>query len=645
VKNLKTINKELEKTKLLLELEKTEELFLFKQKISQTSFAERRKNGVLWYPVRIEQIKYDTAERLIVRVIRNKEHKESHLFQSGSSVNLFVNLSETASKSDFSVTGVVNQVYKQQMIITLNADDFPEWIDMDRIGVQLLFDENSYREMSKTMTKLIETDDDRINELKSIILGEKEAQFEQKIFLKNPHLNDKQNEALNKVLAAKDIAIVHGPPGTGKTTTLVNSVLYCLNDEKQVLVCAPSNAAVDLLVEKLTENGLNVVRIGHPARVNNASLSHTIDYLITQHSDYKTLKKIRKQSAEYFRQAKKYKRHYGTEERRERKLLFEQAHKLKDESEQLIFFIKNDILQKAQVIATTLVGANSKELKTKKFSTVFIDEAAQGLEPAVWIPIIKSNRVIFAGDHKQLPPTIKSKKAAKDGLEHTLFEKAVKNNPKSTIMLEEQYRMNEQIMKFPGQYFYKDKLFANELVAKHKVFETDKPVEFIDTAGLGFIEKIDEETQSRFNPEEAELLFKYLADYLYLIEKNNAIDNFKNLAIISPYRAQVRLLQYYFEENFIIPEDFQSKISVDTIDSFQGQERDVIFISLVRSNQQGSIGFLTDIRRMNVAMTRARKKLVVVGNSETICQNEFYDKFLDYANKIGVYKSAYEIIY
>ncbi len=641
---MNNINKKLQHTAKLLEIEKNEDLALFRQQLQAESFTERRNKGVLWYPVAIEETTFDSGERLIVKATRHSEHLQSHLFQSGKLVSIFHNRSNNSDTEEYSVSGVVNSVRDNQMIITLNTEEIPEWITFGKIGIQLLFDDYSYREMQKTLQYLIETDEKRINQLKEIILGDKEAVFEHKYLIENPRLNAGQNKALNLIDSALDIAIVHGPPGTGKTTTIVNAVLHTLKKEKQILVCAPSNAAVDLLVEKLSEQGTNIVRIGHPARVEDKILHRTIDYQITQHPDYQILKKLKREVKDIKKSAGKYKRNFGDKERQQRNELYKQARQVNDEIKHLSFHITNSILNSAEVIATTLVGANHHLLQGRRFSTVFIDEAAQGLEPATWIPIAKANRVIFAGDHNQLPPTLKSIKAAKDGLEITLFEKAIKNNS-ADVMLEEQYRMHEKIMAFSSKFFYKNKLFANPIVAEHLVFQGDTPVEFIDTVGMDYTEQGDERTLSTYNPDEIELLFKHLADYLYKVEQNKSTANLQNIGIIAPYRAQVVLLQKYFDENFNAPEEYKKIISVNTIDSFQGQERDVIYISLVRSNSKGKIGFLSDIRRLNVAMTRARKKLVIIGDSSTISTHDFYAKFIEYVTQINAYKSGFEIIY
>lgn len=631
--------------KLLIELlrqEKEEDLLQYKRKMIGTSLAERRKQGVCWYPVNLEKTRFDSGDRVLVKVSRPPEHTDSHLFQSGKLVSLF----STAGSNDEdteTTNGVVNQVTKQDMLITLNSDRIPDWIHEGQLGVQLLFDENAYREMEKAVKQLIKTNDERLLELRQILLGGKEADFAPHEPVKNPGLNDSQNEALNLVLSAADLAIIHGPPGTGKTTTLIQAILETLKTERQTLVCAPSNAAVDLLADRLDEQGVNVLRIGHPARVTEETLSKTLDVRITKHPDYKRLKALRKQADEYFAMGKKYKRHFGYAEREQRKRLIAEARTLRDDAEQLSYYISSDIISGSQVIACTMVGANSQVIKGMHFRTVFIDEAAQALEPASWIPIMKAERVIFAGDHCQLPPTIKSLEAARGGLEVTLFEKAIKNN-KADVMLEEQYRMNTLIMNFSSRMFYKGKLHANEAVANWKVFWHDQPVEFIDTAGCGFFEDVDPETLSSFNTEEAALLITHFKQYMEEVKNQGKLTEVESIGIIAPYKAQVSLLQEKILENKP-EEEVLNKLTVNTVDSFQGQERDIVYITLVRSNETGEIGFLANTRRMNVAITRARKKLVIIGDSGTIGQNPFYSAFLDYINEIGAYRSAFELIY
>jgi ATP-dependent RNA/DNA helicase IGHMBP2 len=637
----KEIQEELKKVQSLLKQEKEAELEQYNARLKDSSFSQLRKKGLCWYPVKMDRTGFDSGERLIVRISRPKEHLESHQFQSGKPIRLFSNAAGV-DEEDY-VNGVVNQVKDQEMIITLNRDELPDWIYSGYLGVQLLFDEISYREMELTMVYLIQSEEKRINELKNILLGDEVAMFSAETPVTNvPSLNERQNEALHLVKQARDVAIIHGPPGTGKTTVLVEVILQVLKEETQVLVCAPSNAAVDLLVEKLSDKQLEVLRIGNPARVTQDLLSKTLDARIAHHHYYKELRVLRKKADEYRTLARKYKRNFGPSEREQRRLLFDEANKLRAEAEQLEFFISNDIISKSQVIASTLVGANSYALKGKKFRTVFIDEAAQALEPASWIPIIKAERVVFAGDHCQLPPTIKSIEAARAGLDVTLFEKAIKRS-KADVMLTEQYRMNKQIMEFPSRVFYNNQLIANAGVVNAQIFPEDLPVEFVDTAGTGFFEQVDEESFSTYNKEEANLLVRHFSDYIRHLEAMDILKNVQNIGIISPYKAQVSLLQDALK-NGQVEDHVLTRLSINTVDSFQGQERDIIYMSLVRSNEKGEIGFLSDIRRMNVAMTRARKKLVIIGDSSTICSLPFYDKLLDYVNEIGAYRSAFEFM-
>lgn len=635
----KKANEELMFLQELLSIEKAEDLAQYQQKLTSSSFKERRELGVLWYPIRFENIKYDAGERLIVEFSRAPEHQQRHSFQNGKAVQVFSN----ESSEDESLNGVVNKVDDQKIVVTLNCDEAPNWLSHQKIGLQLLFDDNSYREMEYSLSALIKSENPRVNELKNKLLGLTDSEFvtEKKVF--SDELNVSQNEALNQIISARDFAVLHGPPGTGKTTTLVQSIIETLKSESQVMVCAPSNAALDLLVEKLDLYQVSTVRIGHPARVTEQILDRTIDAQVARHSDFKLMRDLRKQSEEYFAMSGKWKRSFGAAEREQRKMLLTEARKLRTESQKLKNYIINNVLIKSQVVACTLIGVNHKALKGMEFDTVFIDEAGQALEPACWIPVLKSNRIIFAGDHLQLPPTVKSQEAGRKGLTETLFEKVIARSS-CAVMLKEQYRMNEKIMQFSSDYFYHGELFANKEVKDHLLFKSDCPVEFVDTAGTGFFEGINTETRSTYNQEEAQLLVKHLKLYLKHSEEEHGCCKIK-VAVISPYKAQVEVIEGLLKEDHYFS-DKQKQVKVNTIDSFQGQERDVVYLSLVRSNENNEIGFLKDERRMNVAMTRAKKKLVIIGDSSTIGgKNKFYNSFLDYAQEINAYKSAFEIIY
>lgn len=636
----KNVQEELTKLLNLIRRERDEDLKQYNKKIKNTSFNEQRKQGVCWFPVRLEKTTFSSAERPIIRISRNIEHREAHQFQSGKLVQLFSG-EKNQNDDERQIRGVINQVRDHEMIITLNANEVPDWAYYGKIGIQLLFDDISYREMEQGLKSLISTLDERLEHLKHVLLGDVAANFIDTKTISFPELNESQNIALNKVLQAKDVAIIHGPPGTGKTTTLVQAIKETLKTKTQVLVCAPSNAAVDLLAEKVAYEGISVVRIGHPARVNEEMLNLTLDAKIGKHKQYKELKTLRRNADEYKTLGHKYKRNFGQAEREQRKLLLAEAKRFRAEAELLASYIKDDIIDTSRVIATTLVGATNFALKAKTFDTVFIDEAAQSLEPACWLPILKASRVVFAGDHFQLPPTIKSFDAAKEGLSQTLFEKAIQRNH-ADVILSEQYRMNSLIMEFSNREFYKGQLKAHSSVAEQTVFPEDLPVEFIDTAGCGFFEETHPENKSSFNREEMELLFKHLSNYAESLQTLNFTETIDAIGIISPYKAQVSLMQETYQERKPLGEAFHKKVNINTIDSFQGQERDIIYISLVRSNEKGEIGFLADTRRMNVAMTRARKKLVIIGDSGTIASHPFYNNFLDYINEIGAYRSAFE---
>jgi superfamily I DNA and/or RNA helicase len=636
---------ELRKVYDLLKLEKEADLEYYRQKVLNASLEKRKKDGLCWYPVTLTSQKYSMGEKIIIRMNRTTELNRPHVFQSGKIVSLFANTND--NKQPPSVSGVVNEVRGNQMTITLNSDELPDWVDFANLGVDLLFDEMAYREMNKALKKVIDAKNDRLLELREILLGKQTAAFARHEPFSVPRLNDSQNQALNSVIDAEDVAIIHGPPGTGKTTTMVQAIVQTVKREDRVLVCAPSNAAVDLLTEKLTEEGLSVVRLGHPARVTDSNLSKTIDAQIANHGYYKELKNLKRKAEEFRSLGFKYKRKYGKSERDQRQQLLREASRMKEEAEQLEHYIVADILAKTDVVTSTLVGASAQLIRGMRFRTVFIDEAAQALEAASWIPILKGERVVFAGDHFQLPPTVKSYEAARQGLGETLMEKCIKRQKASgspvDTMLQTQYRMHQQIMDFSGQYFYKGALKADDSVKERLLDPAIPPLTFIDTAGCGYQEKVDPETLSTYNEEEAQLLLKHLSDTVQLLGIERIREEKIEIGVIAPYRAQTRVLTERFED-FEVLKQVEDFITIDTVDAFQGREREVIYISLVRSNNEGVIGFLADERRMNVAMTRAKMRLVMIGDSATLGSNDFYNEILDYVQSINAYQSAFELI-
>ncbi|WP_323257251.1 AAA domain-containing protein [Arcicella lustrica] len=623
----------------LLKTERDESLNQYIQLTEKSSVSERRANGLTWYPIAIRSSEIGRGDYLTVEIERTTHQDLPHQFRFGMPAVLFSNHDPQNDR----IEGTVSHQNGNRLKITLKTDELPEWSRDGKLGIDVLFDDNSFDEMQSALKQADTLAEKSESNLVQVLIGEKTPTFQENLpSVSIPRLNTWQNEAVNKILSANELAIVHGPPGTGKTTTLIQAIKALIQkDNQKILVVAPSNTAVDLLSEKLHEEGLNVLRVGNPARVNEKQLALTLDYKMADHSMIRDAKKLKKQAQEYKNMAHKYKRSFGKSERDQRKLLFEEAHKIMKEVGNTEQYIIDDLVAKAQVVTATLVGATHYTVRNLKFDTVIIDEAGQALEPACWIPILKAQKVILAGDHCQLSPTIKSNEAAKNGLDVTLFEKCIALHPESVTLLAEQYRMHEQIMGYSSQVFYQNKLKAHTSVANHTLKSDNTPLLFIDTAGCGFEEKI--EGTSSTNPEEVALLMKHLSLFSDELALEYKPEKFPTVAIISPYKQQVSLLKEQLAHTPAL-QIFTDKISVNTIDSFQGQERDIVYISMTRSNAEGAIGFLSDIRRMNVAMTRARKKLVIIGDSATLAQFPFYADFIEYAENLNAYQSAWEFI-
>jgi ATP-dependent RNA/DNA helicase IGHMBP2 len=624
----------------LLRQERQADLEYYRQKILLRSLHQRVQEGTTWYPVRLKSDYIGTGERLVVELERTNNLEQPHAFQAGKSVSVFSNASGKPEKEH--VNGVINYVRDNTMVVTLQGEELPEWIDDGRLGVDVMFDEMTYREMESALREVMKADGSQIAALREILLGnaDPEAALTVDPGPTTSPLNASQQEVLNATLRTRDIAFIHGPPGTGKTTTLVEAIVLAVKTELQVLVTAPSNAAVDLLADKLSEKGLNVVRIGHPARVTEATLSKTLDARIAEHVHFPELRTLRKRMEQIKSMALKYKRNFGYAEREQRKLLLQESKALKADADLLEFHIVNDLLQRAEVICCTLVGCSHPVLRGRKYKSAFIDEAGQALEPACWIPLLRCERAIFAGDHQQLPPTIKSNEAARNGLAVTLFEKGIKRHPEKSGMLRVQYRMNEVIMQFSSDYFYQGALVAHDSVKSARLQPHHTPLEFIDTAGCGYAESQDPETLSRYNEQEALLLIRIVEKLIDDIGPEQWLAESISMGIITPYRSQVDLLHKLAEQSTLL-EPLHKLTTINTVDAFQGQERDVIAISLVRSNDKAEVGFLGDIRRTNVAMTRARKKLIMVGDSATLGAHPFYVKLLEYVQKGEYYRSGF----
>lgn len=629
----------------LLKIEREEDRRSYLKLTESTSVSERRANGLAWYPIAIRGSELGRGEYLTVEVERTTHQDLSHQLRSGVPAVLFSNHDPKKDR----VEGTITHQNGNRLKISLRTDELPDWSRDGKLGIDLLFDDNSYDEMQnalKTAAALDEKTDE--GRLVRILTGDKKPTFDTEIPKTFGRLNTSQQSAVRKILAANELAIVHGPPGTGKTTTLVEAIQALIEkDKKRILVVAPSNTAVDLLSEKLSEKGLNVLRVGNPARVSERLTALTLDYKMSGHPTIKEIKNLKKQAGEYKNMAHKYKRSFGKSERDQRKALFDEAHRIMKDVGMAEQYIIDDVVGKAQVVTATLVGSNHHTVRNLQFDTVVIDEAGQALEPACWVSILKAKKVVLAGDHCQLAPTIKSDEAARKGLATTLLEKCVNLHPESVVLLDEQYRMHTSIMGYSSKIFYQDKLKANENVAAHLLFHGDSPLAFVDTAGCGFDEKL--EGTSSTNPEEAAFVFKHLTQVVTDIFSQTQQDGsplytketFPSVAVISPYKQQIGILKDQLV-HYPTLQSLGDKISVNTIDSFQGQERDIVYISMTRSNTEGVIGFLSDIRRMNVAMTRARKKLVVIGDSATLSQLPFYENFISYAQALGAYQSAWE---
>ena len=649
---------ELRRVHTLMHLEQKEDLTQFKLKNAKASIQERQRRGFTWYPVTINKEDIGFGGKLVLELERPAGQQSLHLFQVGKNASLF-GTAPAHSSDPPTLNGVVTGVRRNKLLLTTMKEELPDWVQGGgRLGIDLTFDEVSYREMDHALGEVIGARGNRLAELRDVLLGAKQARFRaphaDALFYPSP-LNDSQLAAVRHVMAAQDVAIIHGPPGTGKTTTLVQAILETIRRERRVLVCAPSNTAVDLLTEKLAERGVSVIRMGNPIRVSDLLLEHTLDAQVMAHPSYSKMRALRQTADQYRETARQPLRKIGYEERQQRRLLQEEARLLFQQADDLERYITEQVLESVQIITCTLVGASNRNIRHLTFDTVFIDEAAQALEPGCWIPIAKGQRVILAGDHHQLPPTVKSEKAAREGLRETLFEKCIKRQPATARMLTVQYRMHQQIMDFSSEQFYDGQLQAHQSVrdagldAYDLAFAPDLPVEFLDTAGFGFLEITIPESRSTANPEEADLLLQRLAQLLEPYdpaahEQRDHEQGRLTIGVIAPYRAQINYLKDAIEENVQLNGLLQHRmLSVGTVDSFQGQERDIIAISLTRSNTSGEIGFLSDIRRMNVGMTRARRKLLLVGDSSTLSSHPFFKELLTYVKRIGGYRTAWEI--
>lgn len=639
----------------LLQLEYYTEKEAFRKLTEQMGMQRKVKRGDAWFPLQVGKSFYNSLNQTAIEVFQTSDQDIEHNFEFGRPVMFFRSEGSEELKY-FSFTGTVSYVDGDRMVVTVpdSAPLLELQQSTDPIGVQLSFDETSYKLMFEALDRVMKAKNNRLAYLRDLFYSHQKAgrfSFEP---MKFPWLNPTQERAVNEVLWAKDVAIVHGPPGTGKTTTLVEAINETLMRESQVLVCAQSNMAVDWISEKLVDRGINVLRIGNPTRVNDKMLGFTYERRFESHADYPQLWAIRKAIRELRKNRKKGSENYH-----------QKMDRLKSRAAEIELRINAELFGEARVIACTLVGSAHHLLEGMKFGTLFIDEAAQALEAACWIPMKRASRVILAGDHCQLPPTVKSIAALRAGLGKTLMERIAENKPEVVTLLKIQYRMNDEIMRFSSDWFYGGKVESAPQIKYRSVLDYDHPITWIDTSNeenqitiegedapedsastsssvsaanqnsdLNFKEQFVGESFGRINKAEAELTLLTLAEYFTKIGKQRVLEERIDVGIISPYRAQVQYLKKLIKKyEFFKP--YRRLISVNTVDGFQGQERDVILISLVRSNDEGQIGFLKDLRRMNVAMTRARMKLIILGNKDTMTKHPFYKKLWEYVEAIN----------
>ncbi len=613
---------DLQQQSAMLQKEYEYEKELYRQQTREAGIPKRIQQGVCWFPVKLGADRYNSLNQLTVEVTRTETEETEHSFEYGRPV-CFFRISADRQIRYFNFSAVISYVQDNKMVVVLPGPQvLPELVVTGELGVQLYFDDTSYKTMFAALREVAEAKGNRTARLREVLLGKAPALRRETGPVRFPWLNASQEKAVNQVLCAKEVAVVHGPPGTGKTTTLVEAVYETLHRENQVMVSAQSNTAVDWIAEKLVDRGIPVLRIGNPTRVNDKMLAFTYERRFEAHSDYPELWQIRKTIREMTGRLRK-------SGREDRERLHNQLTKLRVRATGLEIRIDTELFTEARVIACTLVGAASRVLERKRFSSLFIDEAAQAIEAACWIAISRADRVILAGDHCQLPPTIKCIEAARGGLGRTLLEKVVLHKPETVSLLKIQYRMHEDIMRFPSRWFYHDELEAAPEVKYRGIFDFDTPVSWIDTSELDLQEKAVAEGTGRLNTGEAELLVRELKNYMERIGIRRILEEHIDFGVISPYRAQVHYLRHLLKkEPFFRP--CRRLITVHTVDGFQGQERDVIMISLVRANEKGQIGFLRDLRRMNVAITRARMKLLILGEAVTLTRHPFYRELYEY---------------
>lgn len=611
----------------LLQMEYEHERDEYKRISEQWGVERTVRRGLCWYPLRVGRNRYDSLNRLVVDLYRSESQLEQeHQFEYGRQVRFFV--ADDAMRVSYkSYTGTVCYVDVDRIAVAVSGVNVITDLEncaAGTLGMQLSLDETTYRTMFEALNDVAQARGGRLAELRDVICGMVEPGFRDIYPVRFPWLNRSQEVAVNNMLCSRDVMIVHGPPGTGKTTTLVEAIAETLNREPQVLVCAQSNMAVDWICQKLVERGVRVLRIGNPTRVNDQMLGYCYERQYEAHPDYPELWSIRKAIRQLQGERRKHSMSSSVQSR---------INRLRHRAEELEVKINVELFDNARVVASTLVGSNSSLLTGRRFGTLFVDEAGQALEAATWIAVRKADRVVLAGDHLQLPPTIKCYDAERAGLGVTMMEMVVRRWQQAVTLLTTQYRMNRQIMQFSSDWFYGGSLKAADEVKVRGILDFDTPMEWIDTSQMDFDEQVQGAGCSKVNVKEADFFVARLEEYVLRIGLERILDERIDFGLISPYKAQVRYMRQIVKRSAVLRQ-LREVLTVDTIDGFQGQERDVVFISLVRSNDDGSIGFLSDLRRMNVAITRARMKVVVIGNAETLCHHKFYAKLHAYIQSL-----------
>ena len=610
----------------LLQMEYDYEKEEYKRLSEELGVARNVQRGLCWHPVRVGRNHYNSLNQLVVEVYRGEEHsEEEHQFEYGRQVRFFVE-NEVGQVTYKHYAGTVSYVEDNRMAIVVpSASVIMDMENSVGLGVQLSLDETSYRTMFEALNDVEKTGNTRLVALRDVLCGLVEPGFRDIYPVRFPWLNRSQEVAVNNIVACRDVMIVHGPPGTGKTTTLVEAIYETLNREPQVLVCAQSNMAVDWISEKLVDRGVPVLRVGNPTRVNDKMLSYCYERRFESHPDYPELWSIRKAIRQLQGLDKK---HRNSDTVRNR------IAKLRHRAEELEVKIDVELFNEARVVASTLVGSNSTLLRGKHFATLFVDEAGQALEAATWIAVRKADRVVLAGDHCQLPPTIKCYEAERSGLSRTMMERVAMRWPQAVTLLCTQYRMHSDIMQFSSQWFYGGNLVAAPEVSDRGILDYDIAMEWIDTSDMDFAERTVSAGNSRLNTLEADFFVAQLERYVQRIGVQRIIDERIDFGLISPYKAQVKYLRTKIKKSAVL-KPVKQQLSINTIDGFQGQERDVVMISLVRSNDDGRIGFLSDLRRMNVAITRARMKVIIVGDASTLQHHKFYGRLRAYIEQLA----------